>query len=120
MTEPRGAGAGSAASDANAARMDHRVARRFFLCVAAFAVLSAQTPPPAATPTLPDKPLRHLEYAFSVDYQRNGEVHEGGIGTARSGVGSLMSGIGRQGTLDVDVMAAANDGGLVIRASEWL
>ncbi|HEY5426379.1 MAG TPA: hypothetical protein VIJ77_07505 [Candidatus Tumulicola sp.] len=100
--------------------MDRRLMGRLFICISAFAVLTAQTPAPAGTPALPDKPLRHLEYAFSVDYQRNGEVHEGAIGTARSGVGSLMSGIGRQGTLDVDVMAAANDGGLVIRAAEWL
>lgn len=101
--------------------MHSRVSSGAVAGIAALAILSGQTPHPAGTSvTLPDKPLRHLEYAFSVDYQRNGEGHEGAIGSGRSGVSSLLAGVGRQGTLDVDVMAAANDGGLVIRAAEWL
>ncbi len=50
------------------------------LCAAALLVgTSAQTPPPA--PALPDKPLRHMEFAYSVDYQHLGEPHQGDIGT---------------------------------------
>ncbi len=89
------------------------------LCAAALLVgTSAQTPPPA--PALPDKPLRHMEFAYSVDYQHLGEQHQGDIGTGKSGIVSTAGGTGRQGTLTADVMGVARDGGLVIRTSEWV
>jgi hypothetical protein len=84
--------------------------------------LTAQTPsadqsPP---PQLPSKPLRSLEYKFQVDYQQNGEVHTGDIGTGGSGVRARVNGIGRTGALDADVLGLGKDGGLAIRVSEWL
>jgi hypothetical protein len=87
--------------------------------------LTAQTPAPpdtgsAAPVTLPTKPLRSLQYNFSVDYQQNGEGHTGDIGTGGSGVRSALNGIGRTGVLSADVMGMAKDGALVIRVSEWL
>lgn len=95
--------------------------------------LTAQTPAPPATGsaapvTLPTKPLRSLEYNFSIDYQQNGEVHPegtsgdnaGDIGTGGSGVRSVLNGIGRTGVLNADIMGMAKDGALVIRVSEWL
>ena len=90
------------------------------LCLAVPLPSHAQAPPATPAASLPAKPLRHLEYDFSVDYQRNGEGHYGGVGTVGSGVASLMAGGGRRGKLDVDVLAAAKDGGLVVRTSEWL
>jgi hypothetical protein len=101
-------------------------------CAAAIAVLSAQTPAtpapagapggaPASAPVhLPDKPLRHLEYSFAVDYQHAGEQNQGGIGTAGSGVVSTAHGSGRVGTVTIDVMGVGKDGGLVIKTYEWL
>jgi hypothetical protein len=64
--------------------------------------------------------LRSLEHKFSVDYQQNGELHTGDIGTGGSGIRSMMAGVGRTGVLDAEIMAMANDGGLVVRVSEWL
>ena len=61
-----------------------------------------------------------MEFAFSADYQTTGETHQGAIGTGGSGVVSLMGSGGRQGSIDVDVLAVAKDGGLVIRSNEWL
>jgi hypothetical protein len=97
-----------------------RVIGQFLSCAAALAALSAQTPASPAPPALPDKPLRHLEYSYSVDYQQLGEEHQGDIGTGGSGVVSTAHGSGRQGTLDVDVIGVAKDGGLVIRSAEWI
>jgi hypothetical protein len=93
-----------------------RVALTLAFC--GVAVLTAQTPPPAAAPA---KPIRHLEYAFSVSengmksYEFNGI--NGGIETA-SGAGSKASNAGGDGTMSVDVMSVASDGALVIRISE--
>jgi len=66
-------------------------------------------------------PLRHLEYAFSVDYQTLGQSESGAIGTrVGTSLVSYVHGSGRQGKMLVDILAAPKDGGLVIRASEWL
>jgi hypothetical protein len=91
----------------------------FALCSAAFFICSAQTPTPPA-PALPTKALRHLEYKFDVVYMETGEGHVGGIGTGGSGVVSYDGTDGRQGTMSIDVLAAAKDGGLVVRAQESL
>lgn len=64
--------------------------------VLAFAIagLTAQTPAPpdtgsAAPVNLPTKPLRSLEYNFSIDYQQNGEVHpEGTSGDTAGDIGT--------------------------------
>lgn len=93
-----------------------RVALSLALC--GIAVLTAQTPPPAAAPA---KPLRHLEYAFSVSengmtsYEFNG-IH-GGVETA-SGAGNTSRNNGGDGTMYVDVLSVASDGSLVVRISE--
>jgi hypothetical protein len=73
---------------------------------------TAQSPSPA--------PLRHLEYHYSVLYQQSGESRVSGIGTAGSGVESNDGSAARQGTLAFDVLQAANDGGLVVRATETI
>jgi hypothetical protein len=98
--------------------LNSRAIVQLLCCAALFVGTSAQTPPPA--PVLPDKPLRHMEFAYSVDYQHLGEQHQGDIGTGKSGVVSTAGGSGRQGTLIADVMGVAKDGGLVIRTQEWL
>jgi hypothetical protein len=109
--------------------MSKRVIGHLIVC-AAFVTFSAQTPAPAqppaappaagAAPVLPDKPLRHLEYTFAVDYQGLGEDHQSDIGGGGSGVSDTSGAAGRQGTLDVDVLAVAKDGGMVVRMAEWL
>jgi hypothetical protein len=86
------------------------------LSALAIAGLTGQTP----TQSLPTKPLRSLSYNFQVDYQQNGETHTDAIGTGGSGVKSMLNGIGRTGALNVDILGLGNDGGLVIRVSEWL
>jgi hypothetical protein len=100
---------------------------RAFACSIAVLALTAQTPAPAPTAAAPqtaapklDKPLRHLEYAFTVDYQQLGEGHSSGIGGTGSGVASAAGVAGRTGTLYVDIMAVAKDGGMVVRTQEWL
>lgn len=99
---------------------------RVLLTVAFALVLQAQTPAPQASPPpAPAKPIRHLEYAFSVDYLTNGEGHNsgmsvGGEGGNGSGVGSLLGGGGRRGTIDVDVQGFTPDGALIIGVNEML
>jgi hypothetical protein len=61
-----------------------------------------------------------MEYAFTVDYQQLGEDHLGGIGSTGSGVVSAAGAAGRTGTMYVDIMAVAKDGGLVVRTQEWI
>lgn len=95
-----------------------RIALTLAFC--GIAVLTAQTPPPATPPT-PDKPIRHLEYSFSVSengmtsYEFNGI--NGGVETA-SGAGSGSSSNGGDGTMSVDVMGLGPDGSLIVRISE--
>src|SRR6201999_383392 len=88
--------------------------------------LTAQTPapPPAASPSpaaTPGKPLRHLEYAFSVGVQglQNYAVEPGGTGvqTVDKG-GHIATPEGGTGTMYVDVLSVASDGALVVRISE--
>jgi hypothetical protein len=64
--------------------------------------VTAQTPTPA--------PIRHLEYRIS--------EHSTRTATAESydGMASGMQTRGLQGTMNVDVLAIANDGGMVVRA----
>jgi hypothetical protein len=79
-------------------------------CGVAVVTLSAQAPTPA--------PLRHLEYQYTVLYSQLGESRVSGIGTVGSGVESNDTTASRQGTLQIDVLQAANDGGLVVRVTE--
>lgn len=81
------------------------------------AAVVAQAAAPAA-PVL-DHPLRHLEYTYTVDYQRLGNGTTDAIGTGGSGMVALSGSGGRQGRLFADVMAVAKDGGLVVRVQEW-
>jgi len=98
-----------------------RVFRSVVLSCAAIAALSGQSPAPSGDP----KPLRHLEYAFTADYQITGEGHNagfssGGLGSNGSGVNSLARTGGRVGTVDVDVIGFADDGALAFRIAEWI
>jgi hypothetical protein len=97
------------------------------LSILAFACLTGQTPPPAAAPAPvasaapAGKPLRHLEYNFTVDHQGMREYHFNGIGSGvktSNGVGGIASSDGGHGTMNVDVLSLASDGALVVRISE--
>ena len=87
------------------------------LFAAAMVAVTVQRPAPRP---LPDKPLRQLDYNYSVDYQRSGGSDTGEIST-RMGAArtSYNRGTGRQGKLHVDVMAVPMDGGIVLRVWEW-
>ncbi len=89
---------------------------------AVFVVLIAQTPAAIASPAAaPGKPLRHLEYKFSVStqglesYEYN--ANNGGVGTTNE-AGEAASPIGGNGTMFVDILSVAPDGALVVRISE--
>jgi hypothetical protein len=88
-------------------------------CAVCFAVLTAQTPEPAPSAT-PGKPIRHLVYAFSADYQGLTGHQYNGLHSGTSGVAIGAPTAGRRGTISVDVMSVAPDGALVIAVSEWL
>ncbi|HKU67185.1 MAG TPA: hypothetical protein VJP85_05350 [Candidatus Baltobacteraceae bacterium] len=62
--------------------------------------------------------LRHLVYNYTSNVRSDSEFHYGGIGTGAPGVGTSWSAGTDKGTITVDVVAVANDGGLVIRISE--
>jgi hypothetical protein len=73
----------------------------------------------------PTRAIRHLEFAFEVEYQRNGESHDSGMdpGGTRgfgSGVTSALGGGGRKGTVNVDVVGFAADGALIVAIQEIL
>jgi hypothetical protein len=83
--------------------------------------LTAQTPAPSSSPA--PKPLRHLEYAFSVDEEGQSESHFNGIGNGvetSSGVGSSVSSNGGDGTMYVDILSVTPDGALSVRISEYV
>ncbi|HEX4013343.1 MAG TPA: hypothetical protein VHX17_05550 [Candidatus Cybelea sp.] len=84
----------------------------------ALSPLPAQSPGP--TPT-PGKPIRQLEYAFSVGVQgvQNYAVEPGGTGvqTVDKG-GHIATPEGGTGKMYVDVLSVASDGALVVRISE--
>ena len=99
--------------------------RAILLGTALTLALQAQTPAPSPAPVLSDKPIRHLEYTFSVGYLTNGEGHSsgmsvGGEGGVGSGVDSELGGGGRTGTIDVDVMGFTPDGALILGINEML
>jgi len=86
----------------------------------AFAALSAQTPAPSQPAA---KPLRHLEYTFSVHEEGVNEYHYNGIGNGietGAGVGGGAANIGGAGTMFVDVLSVAKDGALTVRISEQI
>jgi hypothetical protein len=80
--------------------------------------LTAQTP--ASAPSS-GAPLRHLEYAFSVDEEGVSEYHYNGIGNGvetGAGVGGGANSNGGRGTMYVDVLSVAADGALVVKIWE--
>lgn len=94
------------------------------LCATAVFAFSAQTPAPSpkAPTTLPTKALRHLEYAYSIDYVTSGEVHDSGFsgsgGGGGIGVETVNQSDNSQGTISVDVLGIAGDDGLIMRATQ--
>jgi len=102
------------------------------LSLLGLAVLTAQTPTPSASAApASGKPMRHLEYSFSVStqglesYEFNGI--NGGSGTfngtnggveTTNGAGNVARSIGGNGTMFVDILSVAADGALVVRISE--
>lgn len=92
------------------------IALAVFACVGA----TAQTPAPSQSS---GKPLRHLQYSFSDDWEGVSEYHYNGIGSGTepsSGVGDVSSSVGGRGRMDVDIVSIAPDGALVVRISEWI
>jgi hypothetical protein len=77
--------------------------RRVFLFAALVLITTAQTPAPAP-------PLRHLVYNVTVNFSNPAQ----NIGYG--GISSGLAGTGGDGTITVDVLSVANDGGLVVRA----
>ncbi|HUA08465.1 MAG TPA: hypothetical protein VMA98_04265 [Candidatus Acidoferrales bacterium] len=78
--------------------------KRFFVLVAILLATSAQTPPPDS--------LRHLVYHVSTTFEEPQHVASYG-GTATG-----MATGGGVGTVTVDIIAVAKDGGLVARATQ--
>jgi hypothetical protein len=77
-----------------------------------FFCLTAQTPAPSGPPAA--KPLRHLEYAFSVD------VEGGGASQFQFGDRIPVESNGGDGTMYVDVLSTTPDGALLVRISEYI
>lgn len=87
--------------------------------------LAAQAPAPStvAATQSSGKPLRHLEYSFTDDYEGVSEYHYNGIGNGiqtSSGVGDVGSSIGGRGTMFADVVSITQDGALRIKVYEWV
>jgi hypothetical protein len=85
--------------------------------------LAGMTLPKAAQAQSASKPLRHLEYSFSVDEEGMSEYHYNGIGNGiqtSAGVGGTASSEGGRGTMMVDVLSLSSDGALVVKIAEWV
>lgn len=83
-------------------------------------VLCAQTPAPAGSSAPETKPLRHLEYAFTVHREGLGGAEFNGNYELAEFNGAGLTGDGGSGTMSVDVLSIAPDGALVARISEWV
>lgn len=91
------------------------------LCAVVICLCSAQTPAPDRTVGIvPFKAARHLEFSFDVSYAGMQDSQYGAIGSDDSGVGGVVSGGGRRGTLDVDVTGLTSDGGVVVEINEMV
>jgi len=90
------------------------------LGVFAFIAASALSTVPAFAVETSSAPLRHLVYAFTYNVGTTDSVHSSGIGGdgPASGVSDYRGGTEDKGTLTVDVMQVANDGGIVLKISE--
>lgn len=68
------------------------------------------------------RPLRHLEYLFSIDAGGVTDYHYNGIPGSdlrpSSGVGGAAVSQGARGTMYVDVLSIASDGALMVKISE--
>lgn len=88
------------------------------ISVGGFTTLTAQTPAPLSTSS---KPLRHLEYSFSVTVQglqgHTFDARGTGLQTVDR-LGDVADPEGGSGTMLVDVMSIAQDGALVVRIAE--
>lgn len=89
------------------------------LSICGVVALTAQTPAPAS---LPGKPLRHLEYSFSVavqGLQTSKVTGNNGVQTVNV-AGNLIAPEAGSGTMSVEVLSVAPDGALVVRISEFV
>jgi len=77
------------------------------------------TPALAQTPATA-KPLRHLEYSFTADYEGVSEYHFNGINGSNSGVGGVNSSEGGSGKMDIDVLSITPEGALQVQITEWV
>ncbi|MBV9270349.1 MAG: hypothetical protein JO165_04590, partial [Candidatus Eremiobacteraeota bacterium] len=87
-----------------------------FACIAACALSTTTAFADPASGT----PLRHLVYAFTYNVGTTDTIHSSGIGGdgPASGMSDYQGGTQDKGTLTVDVMQSATDGGLVVKISE--
>ncbi len=88
------------------------------LSVCGVAGLTAQTPAPVSPS---GKPLRHLEYSFTVaveGLQSYKVVGAAGVQTVNNQGGKVAAPEGGGGTMYVDILSVAPDGSLVVRVSE--
>lgn len=95
-------------------------------CIVAFAGLTAQTPAPAPSAS---KPLRHLDYKFTDDFEGVVGSEFNAIGNAFPGAGENVAGtssgvsntsasMGGRGTMSVDILSVTPDGALAVKISE--
>ncbi len=87
--------------------------RRFAICVWIAAILAVPLAAPAA-------PLRVVVYHYAIDVHGFGSGMDSGFmnGHGYAQISSTTSTNGVSGTITVDVMSAAQDGGLVVDATE--
>jgi hypothetical protein len=96
----------------------HRPVPALLVLLLAFAGLTAQTAAPAQSPA---KPLRHLEYTFTVHEEGVTGYQFNGIGVVPSaGVGGGATNDGGSGTMYIDVLSVTAEGALLVRISEYV
>jgi len=66
----------------------------------------------------PAKPIRHLSYTFTYNVTTDRTQHDSGIGGPASGMADSKGAVQDRGTIDVDVMQATADLGLLVSISE--
>ena len=91
-----------------------------FASLLGIVALTGHTPSPASPAA---KPLRHLQYTFSVDYEGVTERHYNGIGNGirtSSGLAGGPRSEGGHGTMTVDMLSLTPDGALSVQISEWV
>ena len=85
----------------------------------ALVTLTAQTPSPQPAASSVGAPIRHLEYAYTIDSNGFNERQYNAARGLKSGVAVSPRQGGQQGTMYVDVTSIAPQGALVIAVHKW-